>query len=77
MSSNRAAATDTETRALARPRFLRDWRDSIEELETVDAAAPTAAAAALEVCYSRIPLSSNDFLLRVLFVVFRPCPDQG
>lgn len=41
---NRQAGKDTETRAFTRPRTLRDWRDSIEEPETVDAAALTAAA---------------------------------
>lgn len=49
------AGKDIETRDFTRPRTLRDQRDSIEEPETVDAAA-LAAADAFEVCYTDLPL---------------------
>lgn len=73
---NRQAGKDTETRAFTRPRTLRDWRDSIEEPETVDAAALTAAAClpALEDCFSRVLLFWNDFQLGFFFLVL--CPSQ-
>lgn len=82
---NRQAGKDTETRAFTRPRTLRDWRDSIEEPETVDAAALTAAAC-LPACLGRLlqqsPAVLKWFSIGGLFFWYcvrrkkKTCPNQ-